>query len=168
VAFRYSVTFMIRPRILTTTPPVLGISFFLYCSFRGFGCGKAMWFDGLFRKDRRVARVRTRRCDVRSANDGARKGERVELTQTLEVLMPSPGETMRAVLVIAALLELASPSLAFAEPPRRCGARSSLWWTHNQHENAEGYCQCSRQTSHAEERAFRKLRTMSNRNRSLS
>jgi hypothetical protein len=28
------------------------MSFFLYCSFRGFGCGKAMWFDDLFRRDR--------------------------------------------------------------------------------------------------------------------
>lgn len=56
VAFPYSVTFMIRPRILTTTPPALGMSFFLYCSFRGFGCGKAMWFVEFFRGDRRLAR----------------------------------------------------------------------------------------------------------------
>jgi hypothetical protein len=34
------------------TPPVLGMSFFLYCSFRGFGCGKAMSFGDLFRRDR--------------------------------------------------------------------------------------------------------------------
>ena len=52
LAFRYSVTFMIRLRILTTTPPVLGMSFFLYCSFRGFGCGKATSFGDLFRRYR--------------------------------------------------------------------------------------------------------------------
>src|SRR5580692_6282513 len=51
VAFRYSVIFMIRLRILTTMPTVLGMSFFLYCSFRGFGCGKAMSYDDLFRRD---------------------------------------------------------------------------------------------------------------------
>jgi len=28
--------------------PVLGTSFFLYCSFRGFGCGKPWSFDDLF------------------------------------------------------------------------------------------------------------------------
>jgi hypothetical protein len=42
---------MIPLRILTTTPSVLGISFFLYCSFRGFGCGKGTWFDDFFRRD---------------------------------------------------------------------------------------------------------------------
>jgi hypothetical protein len=35
---------------LTTTPPVLGMPFFQYCSFRGFGCGKAMSFDDLLRR----------------------------------------------------------------------------------------------------------------------
>jgi len=63
---------------------------------------------------------------------------------------------MRAVLVIAALLGLASPSLAFAEPPRPGVGHDPLQImvpTHHQHENAEGYCQCSHQTSHAEDRA---------------
>jgi hypothetical protein len=51
VAFRYSGTFMIRLRILTTTASVSGRSFFLYCSFRDCGCGKAM-SDDFFRRDR--------------------------------------------------------------------------------------------------------------------
>jgi len=33
--------------------PLFGMSFFLYCSFRDCGCGKAMSFDDLFRRDRR-------------------------------------------------------------------------------------------------------------------
>src|SRR3974390_124155 len=52
VAFRYSVTYMIPLRTLRIMPPVSGISFFLHCSFRDFGCGKAMSFDDSFRKDR--------------------------------------------------------------------------------------------------------------------
>jgi hypothetical protein len=61
---------------------------------------------------------------------------------------------MRAVLVMAALLGLASPSLAFAEPPRPGVGHDPLQiMVDAQHENAERYCQCSRQTFHAGERA---------------
>src|SRR4029077_8238139 len=35
-----------------STPPLFGLSSFLYLSFRDCGCGKAMSFDDLFRKDR--------------------------------------------------------------------------------------------------------------------
>ena len=38
------------PSDTTTTPPVFGMSFFLYCSFQGFGCGKAMSFADLLRE----------------------------------------------------------------------------------------------------------------------
>src|SRR5439155_1288158 len=34
------------------TPPLFGLSSFLYLLFRDFGCGKAMSFDDVFRKDR--------------------------------------------------------------------------------------------------------------------
>ncbi len=54
LAFRYSVTFMIRLRTLQTTPPVFGMSFFPFCFFRGCGCGKAMSFGDLFRSDRPI------------------------------------------------------------------------------------------------------------------
>jgi hypothetical protein len=37
---------------IPTTPGLLGLSSFLYLSLRGFGCGKAMSFDDLFRRDR--------------------------------------------------------------------------------------------------------------------
>ena len=52
LAFRYSVTFMARLRKSNSMPPLFGLSSFLYLSFRDFGCGKAMSFDDLFRKDR--------------------------------------------------------------------------------------------------------------------
>jgi hypothetical protein len=32
---------------LNSTPALFGLSFFLLCCFRDFGCGKAMSFDGL-------------------------------------------------------------------------------------------------------------------------
>jgi hypothetical protein len=42
---------MIRRPILRTTLGLFGLSFFLYCFFRDFGCGKAISFDGFFRQD---------------------------------------------------------------------------------------------------------------------
>jgi hypothetical protein len=50
--FRYSVIFIVRLKKSQTTPPLLGLSSFLYLSFRDCGCGKAMSFDDFFRKDR--------------------------------------------------------------------------------------------------------------------
>src|ERR1700751_2152556 len=44
---------MIHLRTLQTTPPLFGMSFFLFCSFRGCGCGKAMSFDDFFRRERK-------------------------------------------------------------------------------------------------------------------
>src|ERR1700751_789777 len=44
---------MIHLRTLQTTPPLFGMSFFLFCSFRGCGCGKAMSFDDYFRRERK-------------------------------------------------------------------------------------------------------------------
>src|SRR5713101_8048262 len=52
LAFRYSVIFIVRLKKFQSTPPVFGLSSSLSCSFRDFGCGKAMSFDGLFRRDR--------------------------------------------------------------------------------------------------------------------
>src|ERR1700691_5703906 len=74
---------MIRLRTPTTTPTVFGMSFFLYCSFRGSGCGKAMLFDDFLRRDRRVAQVRTRTCDIRSTDDSVRKGMKTMASATL-------------------------------------------------------------------------------------
>jgi|ERR1700687_4588132 len=51
LAFRYSVIFIVRLKQFQTTPPQLGLSSFLQWSFRDCGCGKAMSFDNLFRKD---------------------------------------------------------------------------------------------------------------------
>ena len=51
-AFRYSVIFIVRLKKFQTTPPLFGLSSFLYLSFRDCGCGKAMSFDDYFRKDR--------------------------------------------------------------------------------------------------------------------
>jgi hypothetical protein len=45
-----SVTFTVRLNRFQTTPPLLGLSSFLYLSYRDFGCGKAMSFDDSFRK----------------------------------------------------------------------------------------------------------------------
>jgi hypothetical protein len=59
------------------------MSFFLYCSFRGFGCGKAMSFDDFFPRDRRVAQVRTRTCDIQSTDDRVRKGLKTMPSATL-------------------------------------------------------------------------------------
>src|SRR5882762_4684086 len=50
--FRYSVIFIVRLNKSQTTPPLLGLSSFLYLSFRDCGCGKAMSFDGLSRRNR--------------------------------------------------------------------------------------------------------------------
>jgi hypothetical protein len=50
--FRYSVISIVRLKKFQTTPPLFGLSSFLHLSFRDFGCGKAMSFDDLFRKDR--------------------------------------------------------------------------------------------------------------------
>src|SRR5260370_25309520 len=44
---------MIRLWILNIAHPLFGISFFLYCSFRDYGCGKAMYFDDFFRRERK-------------------------------------------------------------------------------------------------------------------
>src|SRR6266481_4462983 len=44
---------MIHLRILNTMPPLFGTSFFLCCSFRDCGCGKAMSFDDFFRRERK-------------------------------------------------------------------------------------------------------------------
>src|SRR6266404_1686671 len=44
--------FIVRFKNFQTTPPWFGLSPFLYLSLRDFGCGKAMSFDDLFRKDR--------------------------------------------------------------------------------------------------------------------
>src|SRR5260370_25085142 len=44
---------MIRLWILNIAHPLFGISFFLYCSFRDYGCGKAMYFDDCFRRERK-------------------------------------------------------------------------------------------------------------------
>ena|SRR6266480_113137 len=52
LAFRYSLTFIVRLKKFQTTRPLFGVSSFLQLSFRDFGCGKAMSFDDLFRKDR--------------------------------------------------------------------------------------------------------------------
>src|SRR5262249_2588365 len=51
--------------------PLLGLSLFLSLSFRDFGCGKAMLFDDLSRRDLRLAQVRTRVLDLGSADDVA-------------------------------------------------------------------------------------------------
>lgn len=48
LAFRYSVIFIVLLKRFQTTPPRFGLSSFQYLSLRGFGCGKAMSFDGLF------------------------------------------------------------------------------------------------------------------------
>jgi hypothetical protein len=52
LAFRSSVMFIVRLKKFQITPPLFGLSPFLYLSFRDFGCGKAMSFDDLCRKDR--------------------------------------------------------------------------------------------------------------------
>ncbi len=52
LAFRYSVIFIVRLKKSQSTPPLFGLSSFLYLSFRDCGCGKAMSFDDFFRKDR--------------------------------------------------------------------------------------------------------------------
>src|SRR5436190_4273701 len=52
LAFRYSVIFIVRLKKFQSTPLLFGLSSFLYLFFRDFGCGKAMSFDDLFRKDR--------------------------------------------------------------------------------------------------------------------
>src|SRR6266403_1056079 len=44
---------MIHLRILNTMPRLFGMSFFLFCSFRGCGCGKATSFDDFFRRERK-------------------------------------------------------------------------------------------------------------------
>src|SRR5438876_12175047 len=44
--------FIVRLKNFQATPPLFGLSPFLYLSLRDFGCGKAMSFDDLFRKDR--------------------------------------------------------------------------------------------------------------------
>lgn len=44
--------FIVRLKNFQTTPPWFGLSLFLYLSLQDFGCGRAMSFDGLFRKDR--------------------------------------------------------------------------------------------------------------------
>ena len=52
LAFRYSVTFTVRLTEFHSTPALPGLSSCPQWSFRVFGCGKAMSFDDLFRKDR--------------------------------------------------------------------------------------------------------------------
>jgi hypothetical protein len=44
--------FIVRLNKFQTTPPLFGLSSFLYLPYRDFGCGKAMCFDDLFRKGR--------------------------------------------------------------------------------------------------------------------
>jgi Protein of unknown function (DUF4256) len=43
--------FIVRLKNFQTTPPLFGLSPFLYLPLRDCGCGKAMSFDDLFRKD---------------------------------------------------------------------------------------------------------------------
>jgi hypothetical protein len=43
--------FIVRLKNFRTTPPLFGMWPFLSLSLRDFGCGKAMSFDDLFRKD---------------------------------------------------------------------------------------------------------------------
>jgi len=50
--FRFSVIFTVRSKNFRTTPPRPGLSSFRSLCFRESGCGKAMLFEGLFRKDR--------------------------------------------------------------------------------------------------------------------
>src|SRR5438445_9801631 len=52
LAFRYSVIFIVRLKKFQTTRPQLDLSSSLSWSFRDCGCGKAMSFDDLFRRDR--------------------------------------------------------------------------------------------------------------------
>src|SRR5580658_10850739 len=51
LAFRYSVTFIARLTKFQTTLPLLGLFLFLGLFFRDCGCGKAISFDDLFRRD---------------------------------------------------------------------------------------------------------------------
>src|SRR5262245_7524733 len=69
LAFRYSVIFIVRLKKFQTTPPLLGLSSFLYLSWRDFGCGKAMSCDDLFRKDRPSDLHALSRREVRRGRD---------------------------------------------------------------------------------------------------
>ena len=44
--------YIVRLNNFQCTPPVFGLSLFLSWSFRDFGCGKAISFDGFFRRGR--------------------------------------------------------------------------------------------------------------------
>jgi hypothetical protein len=46
--------FIVRLTKFQTTHPLLGLSSFLHLSSLDFGCGKAMSFDALFRRDRPI------------------------------------------------------------------------------------------------------------------
>jgi len=48
----YLTIFIVRLKKFRTTLRLPGLCSFLSWSFRGFGCGKAMSFDDLFRRDR--------------------------------------------------------------------------------------------------------------------
>jgi hypothetical protein len=43
--------FTVRLKKFQITPPLFGLSSFLYLFFRDYGCGKAMSFDDCVRKD---------------------------------------------------------------------------------------------------------------------
>ena len=62
--FRSSAMFIARLTRFQTTPDLLGLFSVLCWPFRGFGCGKVMSSGSLFRKDRSLARARTRTHDL--------------------------------------------------------------------------------------------------------
>ena len=58
--------FIVRLKKFQTTPPLFGLSSFLYESFRDCGCGKAMSFDDSLKADV-YDRIRALADDTRAA-----------------------------------------------------------------------------------------------------